>query len=266
MEILDINTIFGSFPGRHADSTAESLVEVMSRHEISHALTLSSQGIYYHDMAGNQETINACERFRSALLPVGTVNPMSFWEADDMLTQIAQTSFSMFRFFPHAQGWPLDYAPFIRIVKLLSECGKPLFERGITLPQPTRGWRLWTDSGTPILVSIERPGDASKLAKCIADYPAPVVMVGVTSETIVEAMTVMLTCEQLMLETHRITMPDGLARIRDSVGAQRIVFGSGGPALSTRAALNYVMKSSLTEDEKAAVLGGNASSIVTGGR
>jgi predicted TIM-barrel fold metal-dependent hydrolase len=266
MDIIDINTIFGAFPSQRAESTAEALVDVLGKHGVAQALSLSTWGVYYHDMAGNQETMRACKQFSSHLIPVGTVNPMTFWESDELLKQLVQTSFSVVRFFPGEQGWPIDFEPFSRLVKFMSEIGKSLLERGLTLPRPTRGWRLWKDSGVPIMVSIDKPGDATQLFRIVDDYPAPVVMVGVDSRTLVEALTVMKRCEQLMLETHRLTVPDGLGRIRDAVGADRIVYGSGGPSSSVRAALEYVRKSSLNDAEQAAVLGGNVSSILQGGR
>ncbi|HEY3331325.1 MAG TPA: amidohydrolase family protein [Capsulimonadaceae bacterium] len=266
MDIIDINTIFGAFPNQRAESTAEALVDTLSKNEVSQALTLSSWGIHYNDMSGNQETLRACSQFKTHLIPVGTINPMQFWDGDEMLKQIVQTSFGVIRLFPEKQGWPIDYAPFSRLVDVLSELGKPLLERELTLPRATRGWRLWKDSGVPLMIEITRPGDATQLQRIVADYPAPVVMVGVTTSTVVEALTVMRMSEQLLIETHKLAAPDGLGRIRDAVGADRIVFGSGGPGLSVRASLDYVRKSSLTDAEQAAVLGGNASSILQGGR
>ena len=266
MEILDINTLFGAYPNQRAESTAESLTDVLGKLGIGHALTLSTWGVYYHDMAGNQETLRATQSFDQQLIPVGTVNPMTFWDAGDMLVQLVQTSFCILRLFPQAQGWPYDFEPFHNILKLLADAPKPQLDRSPALPRATRGWPLWRDRGVALMVSIEKPGDATVLGRFVAEYPAPVILVGASSQTITETLTVMNRFEHLILETHQITIPDGLARVRDAVGADRIVFGSGGAARSTRAALDYVLNSSLSDPEKAAVLGGNAMSILLGGR
>jgi predicted TIM-barrel fold metal-dependent hydrolase len=188
-----------------------------------------------------------------------------YWEDELTLSALAQ-QFTMFRFFPGLQGWPIDFAPFGQILKVLSEAGKPLLDRSITLPRPTRGWRLWTNSGVPILVAIDKPGDATQLMRMASDYPAPVVMVGVTTQTLVEALVVMRSREQFVIETHALTAPDGLLRIRDAVGANRIAFGSGGSALSISAAVSYVNKSKLSDVDKESVLSGTAASLVQGGR
>lgn len=266
MNILDINTLFGAYPYQRAESTAETLADVLGKLGVGHALTLSTWGVYYHDMAGNQETLRATQQFTQQLIPVGTVNPLTFWDFGDMLLQLLQTSFSILRLFPHEQGWPIDFEPFHSIVKLLADAPKPQIDRDPTLPRATRGWPLWQDRGVALMVSIDKPGDATVLGRAVADYPAPVILVGATSTTITEVLTVMNRYEHLILETHRLTIPDGLARMRDAVGADRIVFGSGGAARSTRSALDYVLNSSLTESEQEAVLGGNATSILVGGR
>ena len=72
--------------------------------------------------------------------------------------------------------------------------------------------------------------------------------------------------EQFLIETHRLTTPDGLVKIRDAVGINRIVFGSGGSALSVGAAVSYVNTSSISDTDKEAVFGGTAASLILGGR
>ena len=191
---------------------------------------------------------------------------MTFWDAEQMLRNLVQTSFSLLRLFPSEQGWPIDFEPFHNILQLLAQTPKAQVDRDPSLPRTTRGWPLWQDRGVALLISIDKPGDATVLGRAIADYPAPVILLGTNALNITEVLTLMNRYEQLMLETHQLTIPDGLARIRDAVGADRIVFGSGGVALSICSALNYVLNSSLNESEQAAVLGGNATSILLGGR
>ena len=266
MDIIDINTLFGAYPSQRAESTAETLVDTLGRQGVAHALTLSTWGVFYHDMAGNQETLGATQTFADQLIPVGTVNPMTFWDSEELLHHLVQTSFRVIRLFPKEQGWPIDFEPLRKIVGLLAQTPKPDLERIEGLPKATRGWPLWNDRGVTIMVTIDKPGDATQLYRIVADYPAPVIVVGATPPTLIEVLTVMNRCENMILETHQLTVPDGLARIRDAVGADRIVYGSGGAALSIRAAIDYVKQSSLTDAEKAAVLGGNTSSILQGGR
>ena len=54
-------------------------------------------------MTGNQETQAVCRAYGDSLLPVGTINPLTYWEDDLTLTALAQ-QFSMFRFFPAPAG------------------------------------------------------------------------------------------------------------------------------------------------------------------
>lgn len=52
--------------------------------------------------------------------------------------------------------------------------------------------------------------------------------------------------------------------LRDSVGIDRVLFGSNAPGMSLGSALRYVRKSALTAAEQESVLGGNAQTIWQG--
>lgn len=148
----------------------------------------------------------------------------------------------MFRFFPQVQGWPYDFAPFAEILKTLA-----------SLPR------------MPIMVGVEKPGDITRLARAVADYPHPVILEGVARDTLAEAVTVMRQNPRLYLETHALRVPDALRLLNDAVGMGRVLFGSDAPGMSLGAALAYVRGSGLSDDEQAAVLGGNAQQIWHGG-
>ena len=45
MEITDVNTLFGAYPSKHPDSTAETLVSTMQGNKVDWCLTLSSWGL-----------------------------------------------------------------------------------------------------------------------------------------------------------------------------------------------------------------------------
>jgi predicted TIM-barrel fold metal-dependent hydrolase len=216
-------------------------------------------------MAGNQETLRATKDYPDTLIPVGSVNPLTFWDSDDLVKQLFQYSFGIVRFFPTEQGWPIDFEPFRYLLQLLSKIPKPIADQSIQLPKATRGWKQWTDSGVPVIISIGKPGDATQLLRLISDYPAPIVLCGVTHETLIESLYVLKQNEQVLIETHRLTGPDSLEKVRDAVGADRLVFGSGGSALSIKAAVDHVRKSDFNQTELDAVFSGNASSILQGG-
>ena len=237
MEITDVNTLFGAYPAQHADSSPETLVDAMRASGIDWGLTLSTYGLFYQAEAGNAETMSAC-RAHDHLIPVATLNPVHYWGQEGLVESIAENAFEMVRFFPHLQGWPLEFAPFLR---LLSTLGR--------LPR------------MPIMVSVDKRGDATLLARLLDDFPHAVVLDGVSPDTLSEAITLMRVHENLYLETHALAAPYALPLLRDTVGISRVLFGSDAPGRSAAAALRYVRASGLSEADQDAVLSGNAQRI-----
>jgi hypothetical protein len=239
-KIIDSNTIFGAFPSEHADSNADTLIKEMAAHDVQTSMSLSTWGIFYREAMGNEHTLRAQQHFSGKIAAVGTIAPHGFF-SDATVDLLVLQPFVLYRFFPELQEWPIDYAPFEQILRVLREHKKP------------------------IMVTTKRPGQATALGRLAADYPAPVILEGVGTQNMAEALCVLQLNDQFYVETHDFKLPGALETFRDRLGIDRLLFGSGSPALSVGAALAYVNSSSLTEDEKASVLGLNAQTVLLGG-
>ncbi len=119
MEITDVNTLFGAYPSHHADSDAQTLAAAMTAQQVDYCLAMSTYGLYARDTDGNAETLIAC-RAHDHLIPVATINPLTYWGQPGLVQEIAQSGFEIFRFFPRTQQWPLDFAPFAAILDILA--------------------------------------------------------------------------------------------------------------------------------------------------
>lgn len=241
MEITDVNTLFGAYPAQHADSSPESLVEVMRAQGVDWCLALSTWGLFHSAQAGNEETMRACQA-HDHLIPVATINPTHYWGQEGMIEGIAGGAFEMFRFFPHSQGWPLEFAPFMRILSVLDRSAR-----------------------MPIMVSVEQRGEATQLLRLLDDFPHPVILAGVSPETLTEAVSLMRVHENLLIETSALAAPHALPLLRDTSGIGRVLFGSDAPGRSLAAALSYVRSSGLSTADQDAVLSGNAQRVWQGG-
>ncbi len=237
MEITDVNTLFGAYPAQRPDSSPEALVAAMGQQGVAWCLALSTWGLFHHDAEGNAETLRAC-RAHDHLIPVATLNPTAYWGQPGVIEAVAEEPFEMFRFFPRRQGWPLDFVPFADVLA-----------------------RLAARPRMPIMIGVSRPGDATALARVAADYPHPVILEGVSPDTLAEAVAVLRRHAQFSVETHALTAPGALARLRDTVGIGRVLFGSDSPGLSLGAALRSVQNADLSDADKTAVLSGNAQRI-----
>ena len=113
--------------------------------------------------------------------------------------------------------------------------------------------------GVPIAVSVNKPGDCTELADAVAFTQAPLLLAGVTSENLGEAMAVLRGDAKFYLETTHLTAPGALEAVRDCAphGVERLVFASYSPLRYLSTALAPVFASTLTNDQKALVLAGN---------
>lgn len=240
MEITDVNTMFGAYPSRHPNNSAETLVEMMQANRVDYALTMSTLGLFDHESAGNEETMAVCRRLQN-LVPVATIDPRGFWGRPEALAPLA-TGYEMYRFFPQDQGWAVDFGPFRDILEAL----------------PTVGSR-------PIMISVRVPGDITRIAAAASGYPNAVILDGVSPDTLSEAVSIMRTNPQIFLETHALRSPEALPVLKQTVGIGRVLFGSCAPGMSLGAALRYVRGGGLSEQDQAMVLSGNAATIWHGG-
>lgn len=237
MEFTDVNTLFGAYPSHHADSDPQTLVATMGVQQVDYCLALSTQGLYARDTDGNVATLTAC-RAHDHLIPVATINPLTYWGQPGFVEDITQSGFEMYRFFPRTQHWPLDFAPFAALLDILAR-------------QPR----------APLMVEVRQPGDITLLARLTRDYPHPVILEGVAPVTLAEAVTVLRAMPRIYVETHALQSPDALLFLKNTVGLERVLFGSGAPGLSLAAALAFVRHAPLAPSEQAAILGGNAQQI-----
>lgn len=239
MDIIDINALFGAYPSRHPDSTAEALAGIVETQQVTRCLALATAGLFYSDNAGNTETLAACRTYGS-FVPVGTLNPSGYWGQAGRVEEVA-SAFQMVRFFPCVQGWPVAFAPFGDILDILA-----------------RGPR------TPIMLDVDAPGDVTQLLRIAGDYPHPVILEGVSGRTLTEAIAALRQSPQFYIETHALQVPDGLRLLGETVDIGRVLFGSAAPGLSLGAALRYVRGARLSDVDTTAVLSGNARALWPG--
>lgn len=231
--IVDVNTLFGPLPVASTDLAVDALVTLMQKHSVGAACTLSTLGLLLDPQVGNSATRAACEE-NPHLLPVATLNPTMYFGDTAPLLRLKQEGFRMVRFFPEEQDWPLDYAPFTAMLRCLDE------------------------AALPIMVDVRRRGSISTVLRAIESYPAPVILAGVTADTLSEAITALRHHESWFVETSRLLAPGAIKFVVDTVGPQRLLFGSSAPSRPIAGSLNVLRFAGLADDARALVLAGNA--------
>jgi predicted TIM-barrel fold metal-dependent hydrolase len=242
MQIIDINARFGSYPSRYKTTSVDDLIADSQAHDVSITCALSTTGVFFSDEEGNSETLEAYGRYSNNLAPIATINPRTCLKPLGMVDSIKKLGFKAVRFFPTVQDWPIDFAPMREILACMGS------------------------ANLSAIVGCAKHGDSTAIAELVnkhyASSNASVILEGITVETFVEAVSAMRLCKNLGVETHSLHFPDGLTLIRDSMGADRIFFGSGASAQSIGAAISYVSQSQLSDSDKEKVLGGNAFALL----
>lgn len=237
--IFDACALFGPWP-QHHDLTLDALLATLNSSNVSRALTLSTLGIYGDFRAGNAATLEACRAHADKLVPVATLDPRVYPVCLDEAEACAKAGFKLIRFFPGRQGWPLAFAPFR---ELLQRCD------ALKLT---------------VAVEVSRPGDATELADAVAFTQSPLLLAGVTSENLGEAIAVLRSGAKFHLETTLLMAPGSLEAVATHVpnGHERLVFASYSPLRYFSSALNTVGAAAIAGEHKAAVIGANLARLM----
>lgn len=237
-EIVDINTLFGPMPYASTDMTVDTLLTLMQTHSVGQACTLSTLGVLLDATGGNGATRAACAE-HSALLPVATFNPTTFFGDPAPLQNLRADGFRMVRFFPCEQGWPIAFAPFPSLLEALQA------------------------AQMPVMVGVNSIGEITALTDILARYPAPVVLSGVDYTLLAEAVAALRCFEHWHLETSHLLAPGCISQVVTTVGADRLLFGTGSPAAPIAAALHTLQYAGLSELERRLILTDNARRILS---
>ena len=237
-EIVDINTLFGPMPFASADLTVDALLALMQKHGVGKACVLSTLGVLLDATGGNGAT-RAAVAEHATLLPVATFNPTAFFGDPTSLQNLRADGFCMVRFFPHEQNWPVAFAPFSSLLEAL---------------KPTR---------MPVMIGVRSIGEITALSETVGSYSGPVVLSGVDYSLLAEAIAALKRFDHWHLEISHLLAPGCIAQVAATVGAGRLLFGTGAPAYPIAAALHTLHYSGLSEAERHQILAANARRILS---
>jgi predicted TIM-barrel fold metal-dependent hydrolase len=168
------------------------------------------------------------------LLPVATLNPMQYLDWPSELERALRSGAKALRVYPDQQGWPVESEAFRAIVRRARN--------------------------VPLLVPVRSFGDASRIARATEGHEQ-VVLVGAHYSQLGDCLAALERWPQLYLETSRLAHFRAIETITRSVGAERLLFGSGAPAQPVQAALNVVLTAHISDAEKRAILSANATRL-----
>jgi len=249
--IIDFNAYVGQWPFRRLPArTADEVVSLMDRHGIDLSVVSSlSSALYIDSHEGNIELIEEIEQNRKRFIPLAVLNPKyPGWESD--LDGCIGYGFKGIRLYPQYHNYALTDDECLKLVSRASEMGL-----AVSVPVRLRDGRgrHWMDSARDLKLS-----EVEQLAKRIPSSRI------VLLESRDVANTPITECQNVYFETSRMTSVLGgeVTKLIQSVGASRIVFGSGMPL---KYALPALLKITLLDEPKEVkdrILCSNASSLL----
>jgi len=235
--LFDAHTHFGRLSFGRDDLSLDTLLGELDRHGIERALSASLKGVYCDFAEGNDETLQAARR-HSQIVPLATVDPRRHLGCAEEVARRAEQGFRALRVFPEAQGWPLEFLPFLNLLPLLAQ-------HRMTL-----------------LVSAAANGTATQLVRLLGDSGVAGVLLDVGYGAMAEAIAAARACPTLHIETHRINTPGGIEVLAGAVGPDRLLFGSEAPTCAIAPPLGMVRRADLPEPDRSRILGGNLAALL----
>lgn len=224
-EIIDVKTLFGSWPKRLIDVSPDDLVASLRAHDIGRAITLSTSAALYDEQSGNQETWSQC-RSRPELIPACTLHPHNYLGSELSVAALAEQGFRIFRFLNRLEGYSLDLYCVRALMRDLAKAGMPCIVDAASLDDPHRIARLTADTGvTAIITGLGYTFEAEVIALA-KDYP------------------------HTFFDAGRLTSPDGIALFCREVGAHRLVYGSDFPFDDTFPSLLLLQHADIGDAER----------------
>ena len=234
--MIDVSVLVGASPRLQpsAPYNLEAAVHELRSHDISTALVAARGGASYRAEVGNDIALAAAGSSNGVeLLAVGTLNPRQYLDWSSELDRVLSAGVVALRFFPDVQQWTVDSEVFRTIVDEL------------------KGRR-------PILMPMSKFGDASTIGAATERLDQPVVLIGAHYTQLADGLAALQRWPHLHLETSCLGQFRGVETVVAEVGADRLLFGSGTPLRPIQAPLNAVLTAAISEQEKHAILAGNA--------
>ena len=226
-KIIDLDTMAGVWPQRPADISTRRLLQMMDQHNIGRACVVSARGVLYDDADGNTETAEWC-RSETRFVPTGTIDLRKFVGYREEILRLTEAGVRLWRLFPEYQGWTLDQAAFRRVLSMLDDVGAVLLIGG----QPSAVARATAGTDLPIILDCHfyQMGD----------------LLAVLEEG-----------SNLYVSTRLLHGPGAMELLVRTMGAERLIFGTGAPLSSPGSVLKRIAVADLTDQQRSAILGDN---------
>jgi uncharacterized protein len=251
--IIDCTAHLGHWPFRKlAHSDAEGFLGLMDVYGIAQAWVGAFEGLFYRDMGrANRDLVAGLAGHEDRLLPWATINPnFARWERD--LTEAQELGCVGVRLYPNYHAYTLTDTCLRELLAALREAWLPvaIFQKFVDMR--VHHWHCLV------------PDVDMDLTPLVAEFPdLPIIWVGGGWQQ-AAAVAEVIRQGQVHCDISRVEGLAGVARLSETIGADRVLFGSHAPYFVLEAAVLKIQEAGLSEADRAAVLYGNATHLLGG--
>jgi predicted TIM-barrel fold metal-dependent hydrolase len=233
--LIDVNASFG---GRETIQRfrVETMLEQLARTPCGVAFVRCQQGTSDHTSA-NDQTLALC-RDHPTLRPVGVIHPRDAFTWRGEVERCLTAGVRLVQLYPEQGGWPIDSILLTQIVERLAGTGAVLMLEATPPGLPTKVAERTAAAGLPVIFTEARYGPLGELLPLVERYP------------------------HLMIETSRLTGPEGIERCVEAVGADRLVFGSGTARYPAWVTWQVLERAAISSEEREAIAWRNAARLL----
>lgn len=257
---IDGFTLFGSWPGLPYDHPVEHLMSGLERFRMERACTLSSKGIFFDAMTGNEATWAACQQ-DARLIPIGTADPRN--NGLDHVDYCKQRGFKLMALFPVTQGWSFESITARMVLRRIADIGVPVLIEASRDGDVTRVMSAAQGLGIPIIlldVSVPTMAEAIALLRSMPNSKHP--YMDALRAPISEALNILKGGPDVYLATRLLCGGDSLEYLTNTVGADRLIFTSRYPISCFSSPFLTAKFADIIEEDRAAIMGGNMARLL----
>ncbi len=238
MYAIDFISEFSVNPIPEPDTTLEALLRQTEEHDTTLTLTTSRRGLVNQvNPEAVAETLEITAQ-HPRLLGVGTLDPRYFLNWRDDLQACVDGGCVAIRFAPGPQNWSPETLVFEHMVEAVGE------------------------AGLPIIVDFKGADQALSWIRKVAEVchrcDVQVVMNEVSYAHMGELITVMQVYQNVFAAIRWLCLADGIEVMVEAGIGDRLLYGSNSPKYSIRSLRNQIFMAKISDEQKQAILGGNA--------
>jgi predicted TIM-barrel fold metal-dependent hydrolase len=244
MTLFDTNAFFGHWPYWPLPQTSgEDVLQLMDRWGIDRAAITSLRGLHGNWQDANTETLSLAKRYPDRVTPIGCISPMN-GGGPDALGKVIEAGIRGVRLYPSLlQGYSLQ-SPFADdIARTAGKLDVPV----VISTRPIMNFRFAALPVEDVAVLAQRhPRTRFVLSgpNYLSEFNA--------------AIEALHKCPNLTIEISCMQGFQAIARLKDAVGAERILFGTGLPLHYPACNLAKLEHANISKDERTLIARQNA--------